>query len=189
MELFFDTETSGKFNFKSSYKSQDQPWVVQLGMILSTQDDIFSEMSFLIQSDGRKITDGAFNVHKIFAGECDKYGITEGTSCYLFLELLMNANTIVCHNVSFDRLMIANLLYRNRYKGEAEFLMNYDSYCTMQHGTDITRIPHRGRYKWPTLQELYYFLFNNKLEGAHDALVDTRAMRKCYYSMTGDIPF
>jgi len=53
--LFFDTETSGMANFKSGYRSK-QPWICQLGLILSNGKRDFTETSFLIRSNGRKIS-------------------------------------------------------------------------------------------------------------------------------------
>ena len=40
-----------------------------------------------------------------------------------------------------------------------------------------------GKFKWPKLQELYVKLFNEKFEGAHDALADIEATVKCYFEL------
>lgn len=184
MELFIDTETSGKFDFKSSYKKPHQPWICQIALILSSKEEIFAQACFLIESEGRKIEPSAYQVHGINTDTCDRYGIMESTTCYIFLEALHSCNVIVAHNLKFDRLMICNLLYRNSFEKEAEYLLSFDSYCTMEKGTNITRLPGRfGKYKWPTLEELHRHFFNRGIEGAHDALVDTKAMRKCYYEI------
>lgn len=184
MELFFDTETSGKFNFKSDYKDPNQPWVCQVALVLSTEEKIFSKIMFLIKSEGRSITKGAFDTHHITTKMCDRYGISEETACYIIVETLLNCDTLIAHNVSFDKAMISNLLYRNGFDAEAEFFDSYNQYCTMQEGTNIVKLPGRfGKFKWPTLGELNYFLFKKKIEGAHDALVDTLHMRDCYYEM------
>jgi len=184
MQLFFDTETSGKFDFKSDYKDASQPWVCQVALVLSTEEKIFSKIMFLIKSEGREITKGAQNVHNITIDECNRYGISEPTACYIIIETLLNSDLLVAHNVSFDKAMICNLLYRNDFKPEAEFFMSYDQYCTMEASTNLVKLPGRyGRFKWPTLEELSYFLFKKKIEGAHDALVDTLVMRDCYYEI------
>lgn len=185
-ELFVDTETSGKFNFKQSYKYPMQPWACQVGMILSTQETIDAEMAFLIKAEGRVIEPQAFKIHGISEEQCDRNGISENTACYIFLELLLNSDTLICHNVNFDRVIVAHMLYNNGFENEAEFLMDHDSFCTMINGTNITKIPKKGfggPYKWPTLQELHFNLFNEKIEGAHDAMVDIKATRRCYYKL------
>jgi len=186
MELFIDTETSGKFDFKSSYKKDTQPWICQIALILSDKDYIFAQACFLIESEGRRIHKDAYDVHKITTGMCDKSGIMESTACYMFLEALHCCDVIVAHNVNFDRNMVCNLLYRNDFESEAEYLLSFDSYCTMEESTDMLKLPGKfGRYKWPKLDELYHHLFKEHIEGAHDALVDTKAMRRCYYEIKG----
>ncbi|HUV84631.1 MAG TPA: 3'-5' exonuclease [Methanosarcinales archaeon] len=183
MELFFDTETSGKADFKANYKSK-QPWIVQLAMILSTKDSILAEVSLIIHSDGRYIEKGALEVHGINTNTTDNCGVSQKTACFVFLELLLNCNTIVCHNVPFDRLLVAHMLHNSGFSSEADYLMGTDSYCTMDMGANICKLPgYRGKYKWPKLDELYMHLFNNSFAGAHDALVDVKATRKCYYEM------
>lgn len=183
MHLFFDTETSGKLDFGKSYKFENQPWAVQIGLILSDEETIYSKMVFLIQSYGRAIQPQAYNVHKISAEMCDSNGISESTACFIFLEMLMNSDMIVCHNVDFDKNIIAHMLYNNGFAEEAEYLSKFNSFCTMKNGTDITMIRSRQGYKWPTLSELYNFLFSKELTGAHDALVDINATRECFYEM------
>lgn len=183
MRLFFDTESSGLPKHKD-YK-QKQPWVVQLAMILSTEDKIYAETSLIIRSEKRNIEKGALNVHGINTNTSDNCGISEGTACFVFLELMLNCDEIVCHNVKFDRLLVAHMLHSNGFSSKAEFLFGYDSYCTMNNGVDICKIPRpRGRgLKWPTLQELHMQLFGEGFEGAHDALADVKATRRCYYKM------
>ena len=182
MELFYDTETSGKANFGYSYRDK-QPWIVQLGNILSSESKIHSRVSLMIKPEGRIITPGAYNVHKINEETAQKYGVSELTACYIFLELLVNSDIGVCHNVAFDRLLVAHMLHNNDFVGAAEFLMTHDSYCTMLKGTDICKIPSFRGNKWPTLKELHKYLFDEDFEDAHDALVDTEATRRCYYKM------
>ena len=185
--LFFDTETSGLPKYKDSYMAE-QPWVVQLGMVLSTRYEIHARSVFLIKPNGRKITAGAFNVHKINEATAEKYGISEMTACYIFLELLLNSDMTSCHNVVFDKLLTAHLLYNNGFVDEADYLWKFDAYCTMTAGTNMCMIPQKGkfagkRWKWPKLQELHKHLFGEEFTGAHDALADIEATRRCYYKM------
>jgi len=53
----------------------------------------------------------------------------------------------------------------------------------MQGATHYCRLPGPRGYKWPTLAELHMELFNEPLEGAHHALVDTRACARCYFEL------
>jgi len=188
IELFFDTETSGIANFKKSFICK-QPWVCQLGMILSSQEKEYLKADFLIRSNGRIIEDQAKKVHGITESECNRYGISEKSACFLFLEALLACDTIVCHNVQFDKLLICHMLHNNGFKAEANYLNNFKYYCTMERGTELCKIPNPNprftNYKWPSLQELYNFLFGSDFEGAHDAMADIKATKTCYYKMTG----
>jgi len=182
--LFFDTETSGLANFKASYRD-DQPWIVQLGFILSTKNKIYMRNSFLIKPCGRTISKGAKDTHGITEDEADNYGISEETACYIFLEALINAELTAGHNIAFDKLLVAHMLYCNNFGEEAELLMEHDSFCTMLEGTNICKIGQGGKWKWPKLIELYRHLFGYEFIGAHDALADVEATRDCYYRMIG----
>jgi DNA polymerase III epsilon subunit-like protein len=45
------------------------------------------------------------------------------------------------------------------------------------------RSKHKADYKWPKLSECIDFLFAERLEGAHDALVDARACSRIYFEL------
>ena len=190
MELIFDTETSGLPKYRSSYK-EDQPWIVQVGAILSSESRIYGEMNMLVLADSREISKGAFDTHGISELDCELYGIGEEMICFSFLEFLLKSDVTVCHNADFDKLLMAHMLYKNNFEDEAEYFWNKQTFCTMKYSTSLLKLPKAkgGGYKWPKLEELYKFLFSENFEGAHDAMADVRATRRCYYKLTDDIPF
>ena len=56
----------------------------------------------------------------------------------------------------------------------------------MKCSADFCAIPSNspyGGYKWPKLEELYRKLFGYTFDGAHDALADVEATRKCYFEL------
>jgi len=186
MELFFDTETSDMYKFKKPHDDPSQPWIVQLGFILSTRDAIYQEGNLLIKANGRSISPGAEAVHCISKETCELAGIEEKLVLELFAHLLISANLLVAHNIGFDTRVLRASVYDlyddillQRIKGpEGHF-------CTMMRGTNLCNLPGRyGRPKWPKLQELHKFLFGEEFKDAHDALADVRATRRCYYEMT-----
>jgi len=186
MELFFDTETSDMYKFKKPFDDSSQPWIVQLGFILSTRDAIYQEGNLMIASDGRSIQPGAEAVHCISQEVSNRVGLNEFLVLEMFANLVGKADLLICHNVGFDSkvLLSASRLY---YDSELhERLKNPGSYfCTMVNSTSICKLPGRyGRYKWPKLQELHQHLFGEEFQDAHDALADVRATRRCYYEMT-----
>lgn len=183
MELFFDTETSGTFNFKNPlFRNPDFPWVVQLGAILAEDGIAYAEYNVMIQSNGRTITPGAQKVHNIPVELADRAGLTEQEVAVTFNQLVENADLIVAHNMQFDYTIMRGFFFRTDVSDSE--LFNADKYCTMLGTTSLCKLPGRfGNYKWPKLQELHKFLFGENFVGAHDAMFDIRATMKCFYEL------
>ena len=55
--------------------------------------------------------------------------------------------------------------------------------CTMEMSTDYCELPGPYGYKWPSLSELHYKLFNEYFDEAHDAAVDVRACANCFFEL------
>ena len=185
MELFFDTETSDKFNFKTqSYTDKNFPWIVQVGAILAEEGIVYDELNLIIAPEGRKISDGAMRVHQISNELAERVGVKESVVIDLFSALADKSDILVAHNFIFDISMIGALFHRNGYALRAEELVyEYKFCCTMEESTPICKLPGPYGWKWPKLSELYEFLFNEKMVGAHDAMYDIRATMKCYYEL------
>lgn len=186
MELFFDTETSDKFDFKNPvYKSSRFPWCVQIGAVLAHEGIIYGEMNLLVKADGRIIADGAAAVHNITTEEADRYGISEKLMAKTFIAFVNNADRVVAHNYQFDSLIMASVLHRNGFELDALNLLDSKPwYCTMLGTTDLCKLPGRfGKYKWPKLEELHKKLFGEGFSGAHDAMFDIKATMRCYYEL------
>jgi DNA polymerase III epsilon subunit-like protein len=96
--------------------------------------------------------------------------------------------TLVAHNLAFDRPILAAEMVRlglSRAEIEAN-LMRRPGLCTMEASTAFCGIPgRRGRYKWPTLDELHRKLFGEGVTGGHRALVDVRATARCFFRLQG----
>jgi len=184
MELFFDTETTDVYNFKKSYKEVSQPRVIQLGFILSNSETIFHEGCFILRCD-KKVQPGALALHHISDETISKVGLSERDILTIFMTLAYRADTLVCHNVTFDIGCLKSTLYNIGYFGDIEALDNFKTYCTMFKGTSLCKLSGKipRSYKWPKLQELHNFLFNEDFSDAHSALGDIKATRRCYYEM------
>ena len=188
MELFFDTETSDKFEFKSAnYRDKNFPWIVQLAAVLAHEGIAYAEINFIVMPEGRTIAEGAQRVHNIDVETAEKFGIKELLVLNSFMALMDKAETIVAHNFVFDSTMIASVMYRNGYAIQAEDLLyRKPCYCTMQETTELCKLLGKYGHKWPKLQELHQFLFHEDFVGAHDAMFDIRATMKCYYKLKED---
>ena len=185
MELFIDTETSDKIPEGCLPKDPGFPWMVQLGCILSDENIKYAEVNLLISPEGRTISQGAYNAHGISIEMAESFGVDERIATSLLMELVSSAHIIVCHNIWFDMSIVGGSLIRCQDAKSLEELSNTPKYCTMIEGADVCKIlrPGWSNYKWPTLQELHKKLFGERFTGAHDAMNDVRATRRCYYKM------
>lgn len=185
MELFVDTETSDMIKWKLPDSHVTQPWIVQLGAILSTRDIKYAELNLLIKAYNNVIAPGAFKAHNISVEMTNIGGVDELDVFVTFTQLVEQADLIVCHNTAFDLRMLRLVARRLWLDHLVSLLKEKKSYCTMLTTTDLLKLPKtRGGYKWPKLQELYNYLFGENFSGAHDAMNDVRATRKCYYELT-----
>ena len=185
--LFFDVETSGfrKKNLKAD--DPNQAWTVQIGLMLSTSERVFHECSVILAPpfENASIHPGAERTHKISLTTCQVGGVSESAFMEYLFSILTLTDLVVCHNYAFDSMFLQDLL--DRFVGNDELvgtLMSTPHVCTMKKTTNLCKLPGKfGSYKWPKLEELYTFLFDESFSGAHDALVDVRATRRCYYEL------
>lgn len=179
--LYLDTETSGLALYKENYKHPDQPWVVQLAMILADEDRIYHKICILIHHEGREIEPKAEKTHRISIDDCE-HGVREILVAKLIEQIACEAELLVCHNVKFDRKLVLALCHRQGLSLFCEWLEQLPSFCTMENSTHLCKLPpfRFGSYKWPKLTELHKFLFDYDMVDAHDALADAEATMRCY---------
>ena len=178
MYLVFDTETTG---FPLKDKPADYPGqarIVQLAALLL--DENFKEracLNTLIRPSGWTISAGAQQAHGITQEDCQNYGVPIEVALKFFDFLLSGTEVLIAHNISFD-----NQLLNIEYELAGVQRKVTDEYCTMHKTTNICKLQGKqpGKYKWPKLEEAYWHFFSEKLEGAHDALVDVRACARIY---------
>ena len=72
----------------------------------------------------------------------------------------------IAHNLEFDEKVLGAEYLR---AGLPDPLARMDRLCTMRASTDHCKLPGRRGYKWPTLEELHRHLFDEPIEGSHDA--------------------
>ncbi|GAA4832587.1 hypothetical protein GCM10023331_17230 [Algivirga pacifica] len=181
--LFFDTETNGlprSYHAKWSDVS-NWPRVVQLGFLLTdTEGNTIQEYQAIIQPDGWEIPIEASRIHGISQEVAEAEGVPMFQAVAVFEEALEQADLLVAHNIKFDLPIMGAEFYR-----EEKLLHVPDTFCTMLGSTDYVGIwnEYYGGYKWPKLEELYWKLFEEPFEGAHDALADVKATAACYFKL------
>ena len=188
MTLIFDTETTGKADFKSPPEAPHQPRLVQLAAILLDRDLLeVGTMNFIIRPDGFTISDEVAKIHGITQTKAEQCGVSEHGVLLLFREWLLMSKRIVAHNIKFDGIVLGRAMKVH----ELAVDRMPEPYCTMNAAANICQLPggFDGQYKRPTLQEAHQILLGQPFEGAHDALADVRACARVYERLIhGDRP-
>jgi DNA polymerase III epsilon subunit-like protein len=180
--LFFDTETSGKYDFKADIYAPHQPHLVQIACILDDlMGNTIEEYETVVRVGDINIPLSTQEIHGISTAIANEKGIDIAVALTKFDKMCKGVNQIVCHNTDFD-IKILHTSY-HRASMESTF-RDIPTYCTMKNSTDLLKLPGRYGYKWPKLDEAYRVLIDPEgFEGAHDALNDVRACRKVYYAL------
>lgn len=195
--LFIDTETNGlPRDFRGAYNdTTNWPRLVQIAWLLADEDGkTLAEKSYIIKPDGWVIGGEVSNIHGITTERAHKEGIPlQGVIDALEVDLI-GVKYVVCHNVNFDRPVLACEYCRVAQQIQSDAWSNSVIYptakhfCTMEMTTNILKIPGKIKdtYKWPKLDELYKYLFGKDVPGRdryHDALFDVRATAQCFFKI------
>jgi DNA polymerase III epsilon subunit-like protein len=180
--LIFDTESTGlPVDEKDPFHYPEYwPRLVQLAWILSDDDTIIEEQSFIIAPEGFTIPRSASEIHGITTERAKEEGRPLQEVLKIFSETLGKAEVIVGHNVGFDRSVVTAEFARAKQNAP---ILGLPFHCTMKGTTDLCKIEGKikGRnYKWPSLTELHTHLFEEPFTDAHDAREDVRACFRCY---------
>lgn len=185
MKLFFDTETTGIADFRLPPEHPGHPRICQLGAILADDNRrVLAEINLLVRPEGWTIPADAAAIHGITTEMASACGLRVQTVVKLFMQLVQQADTIVAHNLDFDRLLVMSECARMGASLELDLMQKRAGFCTMRASTPVLRLPGRmGSYKWPNLQQAYSHFIGGTFEGAHDAMADVRACRAVYYAL------
>lgn len=186
--LIFDTETNGlPSNYKAHYSDVDNwPRIVQLAFVVAnSQGEIMEEYCQIIKPVGFTIPQGM--IHGISHEQALEEGISIEQALAEFTSVLIEHDkslTLVAHNINFDRPIVAAELCRIQDPQTARYFHTYlPQHCTMLASVNFCAIRQNGKYKWPKLQELYFRLFGEEFDGAHDAGADVRATARCFFEL------
>lgn len=181
MYLIFDTETTNLPNDKIPLDAPNQARICQLACLLLDKE--FKEISSfctLIKPTNWIMSPGAESVHKITQKACEDFGIPINEALTKFDGMISDSEFQIAHNIKFDRKLIDTEYILN--KGAQNVWDEEHAICTMLNTTMLCKIPNKWRngFKWPKLIEVYQYLFNESISGAHDAMVDVRATARVF---------
>lgn len=182
--LFFDTETTGLPKDPDADASEDDNWprLVSLSWIVARPDKtIISQEHHVIKPDGFTIPKKASKVHGITTEKALAEGEDLTKVLNLFLDDFFKCGLAVGHNITFDQKVVGSELLRI---GKNNYMPGLPCCDTMRSSVWYCRIPRKdGRYKMPSLWELYWKLFREGFTGAHDSLSDTKATMECFFEL------
>ena len=180
----FDTETDKLPDWKIPSDDPSQPHLVQLAALLVDADgQELESMDVIIRPDGWEWDENneAFKVHGITVERAMDEGIAEQDALEMLLSIYSKAQRRVAFNSTFDNriLRIAMKRYFGDGEEKAEIMRSWKEdkdkyYCAMINARKVMG------GKQPKLAEAYKYFTGEDLEGAHNAMADTRACLRVY---------
>ena len=193
MILIFDTETTGfpKPNLPATHPSQ--PYIVQLAAMLCDDDArVLGSFNWIVNNDV-EIPEEAASVHGITREMCAAVGHRPDFVLECFLHFYARADLLVAHNRKFDMAIMETAFARDLPPGMPWKPLDKPGFCTMEAAAPIVNIPPTPKMraagftkpKPPKLSECIEHFFGEKLEGAHDAMIDVGACKRVFFHIKG----
>lgn len=189
--LVFDTETTGLpiERNPSILETEKWPYIVQLSFIL--YDDTTNKIEYYSDEiiklpENVEITEKSITMHKITKDISNQKGVPILDALINFNKNLEIADLVVAHNISFDKRLVMVECIRNKIKQQFTTQgIKKDEHCTMKSNVDfcsIQRINHNNKkfFKYPTLSELYFKLYDTIPKGTHNSMADILICICCF---------
>ena len=186
MYLIFDTETTGLPKRWDAPLSDSENWprCIQIAwQIHDAKGEVVAHEDYLIQPDSFTIPFDSEQVHGISTALAEDQGIPLEEVLEKFHAALDQVDYVVGHNVSFDRNIMGAEYLRSGLADVLEGKAVVDT-CTEETAA-LCQLPggRGGKFKLPTLSELYHFLFQESFEEAHNATADVEATSRAFLEL------
>jgi len=186
MYLIFDTETTGlPKRWKAPVSDTDNwPRCVQIAWQFHDEMGVCIEHEdYLITPDGFNIPYDAEKIHGISTELAQDKGLPLHEILEKFKHVLSKSKFVVGQNVGFDLNIMACEFYRENITSKLLELPVLDT-CTEKTAL-LCRLPggRGGKFKLPTLTELYQHLFGKAFKDAHNATADVEATTRCFLEL------
>lgn len=186
MFLIFDTETTGlPRNYNAPVTDLDNwPRMVQVAWQLHDRNGrLLHNASIIVRPEGYTIPFNAVQVHGITTERAQAEGQELAAVLGEFAAAVAKADYVCGHNIDFDINIVGAEFVRaglpNHFEGRRVIDTKSDEttqFCALPGGRG-------GKFKWPTLTELYSKLFNSTFEEAHNAAFDVQATSRVFFEL------
>ena len=190
--LILDTETTGlPLDYNGDWSDvHNWPRMVQLAYLLYEGKQLIAEVCRIVRPEGFEIPERATQLHGISSEQAQKEGKPLRLVLDEFSRYVGQDPILVAHNINFDQpIVVAEYLRthpEHHYDHNHLLFANMTTICTKERSTLFCQLPKNkgyAGYKWPSLQELHYKLFDSGFADAHDALEDARATARCFFEL------
>ena len=186
MYLIFDTETTGLPKRWDAPLSDSENWprCIQIAwQIHDAKGNLIAHKDYLIQPDDFTIPFDSEQIHGISTALATSEGVPLATVLSEFEVALKEVSFVVGHNVSFDRNIMGAEFIRAGLADPLDEKAVIDT-CT-EETAQLCQLPggRGGKFKLPTLGELYHFLFQDSFEEAHNATADVEATSRAFLEL------
>lgn len=185
MFLIYDTETTGLPRDWNAPLTDFDNWprMVQLAWQIHDENGELVEVkNFIVKPEGYNIPFASQKVHGISTDRAMKEGADLDFVLNEFNEALSKAEYVIGHNIEFDVNITGCEYLRKEIPSNLTEIQTID---TKDEGTEFCAIPggRGGRFKWPTLTELYIKLFSQGFDEAHNASADVEATTRAFLEL------
>ena len=159
------------------------PRLVQLAWQLhDIKGGLIEKNNLIIKPDNYDIPYNSTKIHGITNEIAQRKGLNIDDVLEQFIQTLEKTNILVGHNVEFDNNIVGCEFLR---KNLPNYLQSKPSLDTKIISTQYCEIPggRGGGFKWPSLTELHFKLFESDFDGAHDASIDVDATARCFFEL------
>ena len=191
--LFFDTETNGLPLDRRALTSDVSKWphILQISWTLKAYTEKSSKTIETCTAYLKLPTDVSWNdesakFHKISKNAIALEGQDPAVIFEQFKAAVQKSNVIVAHNLAFDKPVVRASFYRLN-STEAFTWWPGHEFCTMDSTKALCKLPTKfarpgDPWKWPTLPELYKFLYGTDISGVilHTAEGDVSVLIQCF---------
>lgn len=181
MILLFDTSAAGRpKSYKKPYTDTfNWPRMTHISWLAyDDEGNLVIDEDHLIRNYMNEIPEKILDFHHLDLQKMEEEGKEIVEVLEKFKEDVDKATRIFSFNLNFNESIVGAEYVRHNISHR---LHQSEKYCLMQESTYFCKIEDgEGRYKWPTLTELYTKCFGAGYAEPNNALSDVRAATKCF---------